>query len=129
MRSELAIYPCHRIIKKVAGKRLRVSEKAAEELAGTLEEIGQEIAGSALNYCFHSRRITLQATDIAIAAERMKQKWQKKIGEVVAHCLLCHWEGSIDKLKRVQEGEMVCLVCPECEGEDFELEENEEKIK
>jgi Zn finger protein HypA/HybF involved in hydrogenase expression len=45
------------------------------------------------------------------------------MGEIVAHCLKCPWDGTLDKLKRVQEGEFVFLVCPECEGEDFELEE------
>jgi len=71
MRSELAVYPCHKIIKKVAGKKFRVSKKASEELAEILEEIGHDLAESALDYCLHSRRITLQARDVERAAKRM----------------------------------------------------------
>jgi len=47
------------------------------------------------------------------------------MGKVVAHCLHCHWEGPVEKLKRVHFRDSTFLHCPECDREDFELEEKE----
>jgi histone H3/H4 len=59
----------HKICKKAGAER--VSESASVALAKILEEIGVKIARDALNYTMHSRRRTLKANDIKIAAEKL----------------------------------------------------------
>lgn len=57
----------HKMIKRVGGEKVRVSEMAAGELREILEHIGTEIAKEAIDFAFHAGRSTVKARDIQIA--------------------------------------------------------------
>jgi histone H3/H4 len=65
---EIATAPMHRLCKKAGAER--VSEKAAQELAKALQEIGIKIAKEALDYAIHSGRKTIKSEDIEIATRK-----------------------------------------------------------
>ena len=69
---EISVAPMHRLCKKAGADR--VSEQAAKELAKVLEEVGVKIAKEALDYAVHSRRKTVKAEDIEIAARKVLEK-------------------------------------------------------
>lgn len=66
---DLQLAPMHRIIKKAGAER--VSEEAAEELRGALDEIGVRIAKEALDFTRHAHRKTVKAKDIKIAVKKV----------------------------------------------------------
>jgi histone H3/H4 len=65
----LQIAPMHRIIKKAGVER--VSESAANELRGVLEEIGVKISKEAWDFAKHAGRKTVKAEDIKIAVTKI----------------------------------------------------------
>ena len=65
----LQIAPMHRIIKKAGAER--VSESAADELRGVLEEIGVKISKEAWDFAKHAGRKTVKAEDIKIAVTKV----------------------------------------------------------
>lgn len=67
--SEIAIAPMYRLAKKSGADR--VSEGAARELGRVLEDVAAEICKEALNYMMHSKRKTLHADDIRMAARKL----------------------------------------------------------
>jgi len=71
-KSEISVAPMHRLCKKAGAER--VSEAAAKELERVLNEIGVEIAKTALDYSIHSGRKTIKAKDIEIAARKAMRK-------------------------------------------------------
>ncbi len=66
--SELPIAAVDRIIRKAGAKR--VSESAARELAGILEEYAIDIASEAAELSEHAGRKTVRDSDIRLAAKR-----------------------------------------------------------
>ncbi len=65
----------HRVIPKASAAKIlheangdRVSDKAAEEFAEALEEIGLEIAEQAVKFSKHSGRKTVNASDVKLAS-------------------------------------------------------------
>lgn len=67
--SELPSAAVDRIIRKGGG--LRVSEKAAKELAEVLEEYGIKIAQQAAAFAKHAKRKTITEEDIRLAAKNV----------------------------------------------------------
>lgn len=61
--------PMYRIIKKAGAHR--VSESAARELAGILEELGVKIGREALDFAMYARRRTGRGKDVRIAAAKL----------------------------------------------------------
>lgn len=66
--AELPIAAVDRIIRRAGGQR--VSESAARELAGFLEEKGLEISKEAVELSEHADRKTVRDVDIRLAIER-----------------------------------------------------------
>lgn len=59
----------------------------------------------------------------------MASKTEVKLkGKAIVHCLGCHWEGEVKKLKPLTEfigtPPMRFLGCPKCGKQDFEVSEN-----
>jgi histone H3/H4 len=69
VEENLQIAPMHRIIKKAGVER--VSESAANELRGVLEEIGVKISKEAWDFARHAGRKTVKAEDIKIAVTKI----------------------------------------------------------
>ncbi|MCD6434349.1 MAG: NFYB/HAP3 family transcription factor subunit [Candidatus Diapherotrites archaeon] len=67
--AELAKAAVERIIRKASG--LRVSDKAALELAEILEEIALKISQEAALLARHAKRKTVTASDIRLAARKL----------------------------------------------------------
>lgn len=67
--SELPAAAVDRVIRKGGG--LRVSEKAAKELAAVLEEYGIKISQQAAVFAKHAKRKTVTAEDIRLASKSM----------------------------------------------------------
>jgi len=67
-KSELSLAPMHRIARKAGIER--VSEEACRELAIILEELGFQICKEAQQIMMHSRRKTLLAGDVKVAARK-----------------------------------------------------------
>ncbi|HID91338.1 TPA: histone [Candidatus Bathyarchaeota archaeon] len=67
MAPKLGLAAMHKMIKRVGGERIRVSEKAAGELGKILEHVGSEIAREAIDFALHAGRKTVKARDIRIA--------------------------------------------------------------
>jgi histone H3/H4 len=70
--SEIAVAPMHRLCEKAGADR--VSEKAAQELAKVLEEVGVRIAKEAIDFAVHDRRKTIKVEDIEIATRKVMRK-------------------------------------------------------
>ena len=68
VKKDLQLAPMHRIIKKAGAER--VSDGAAGELRVILEEIGLNISKDALDFTKHTRRKTVKAEDVRIAAKK-----------------------------------------------------------
>lgn len=68
VRTELTLAPMHRIARKSGIER--VSEAACRELAIVLENIGLQICKEAQQIMMHSRRKTLLAGDVKVAARK-----------------------------------------------------------
>lgn len=66
---ELSVAAIHRIIKKAGADR--VSESAAKELAGILEDIGAKIGKEALEFAMYTGRKTVRGKDIKMAAKKV----------------------------------------------------------
>ena len=69
---EIALAPMHRLCKKAGADR--VSEAAAKELGGVLEEIGFKIAKEAWDYATYAGRKTIKTEDIEIAIRKVMGK-------------------------------------------------------
>lgn len=67
----IPIAPIDRLIRSVA-KGSRVSETACVELGCILEEIGTELANSALDLTKHANRTTMKDVDIRLAYKNWK---------------------------------------------------------
>lgn len=67
--SELPVAAVDRVIRKGGG--LRVSEKAAKELAEVLEEHGIKVSQQAASFAKHAKRKTITAEDIRLAAKNL----------------------------------------------------------
>ncbi|WP_323736897.1 histone family protein [Methanosphaera sp. ISO3-F5] len=65
--TELPIAPIKRILKNSGAAR--VSDEAAVELAGALEEVGESLAIRAYQFAKHAGRKTIKAEDIVLAAK------------------------------------------------------------
>ena len=72
VKKDLQLAPMHRIIKKAGAER--VSDAAAGELRVILEEIGLNISKDALDFTKHTRRKTVKAEDVRIAAKKFLGK-------------------------------------------------------
>ena len=68
-KKDLQLAPMHRIIKKAGADR--VSDEAAKELHGVLEDVGVKIAREALDFTKHAHRKTVKAEDIQIAVRKL----------------------------------------------------------
>ena len=68
VRTELSLAPMHRIARKSGIER--VSEGACRELAIVLEKVGIQICKEAQQIMMHSRRKTVKADDIKVAAKK-----------------------------------------------------------
>lgn len=64
---KLGLAAMHKIIKRVGREKIRVSEKAADQLRRILEYIGSEIAREAIDFALHAGRKTVKARDVEIA--------------------------------------------------------------
>ena len=64
----LALATMEAIFKKKANAQ-RVSNDAKEALRDVLEEIGENIAEKALKFANHSKRKTIKAADVRLAAK------------------------------------------------------------
>ena len=60
-----------RLIKHAAGD-VRVAEDAKAELRDFLEEVGEQVAVSAYDFAKHAKRKTVKASDIKLAAKKVK---------------------------------------------------------
>jgi histone H3/H4 len=67
-KKDLQLAPMHRILKKAGADR--VSDEAAREMRIALEEVGLNIAKDALDFTRHTRRKTVKAEDVRIAAKK-----------------------------------------------------------
>ena len=65
--SELPIAPIKRLLKNAGAAR--ISDDAAVELAGVLEEIGEQLARDATKLAKHAGRKTVKAEDIELASK------------------------------------------------------------
>jgi histone H3/H4 len=66
---EMSLAPLHRLIKKAGA--YRVSETAADELRGVLEDLAVQIAREAMDYCVHAGRKTVKKEDIELAVKKL----------------------------------------------------------
>ena len=66
---ELSIAAIHRIIKNAGADR--VSESAARELAGILEDIGGKIGKEALEFTMYAGRKTVRRKDVKMASQKV----------------------------------------------------------
>lgn len=65
--AELPIAPVKRLLKNAGASR--ISEDAAVKLADVLEDIGEDVARTAIKLAKHAGRKTVKAEDIELAAK------------------------------------------------------------
>lgn len=68
MRDIIKVTPMHRLIKRAGAER--VSKGGAEMLGEVLEELGLNIAKTAIDFAEHAGRKTVKERDIEIALEK-----------------------------------------------------------
>ena len=66
----LPLAAMEKIIKKVGGPDIRVSDKAKTALKNIVEEKAEDIAERAWRFASHAGRKTVKASDIKLAASR-----------------------------------------------------------
>lgn len=66
----LPLAAMEKIIKKVGGPDIRVSDKAKAALKNIVEEKAEDIAERAWRFASHAGRKTVKASDIKLAASR-----------------------------------------------------------